>query len=337
VATSATLTLSVTVSPQTTTEESRTYHSELKEWNTVNNIMAGVILGSISDEVQYIINPREVAKDMYDKLKAEIVRQSSGSSANSSRIELIYKNFKDTMTMEIFEKHLMFYQLKNSILIAASAGFDDAFLTWILLNSFSLDNMIWSMASINIITSDIPINQWSFNVVAGKLCEALRNSICPTEASTSGSNGSNQSALNASASRTNANCYAGPLCTYSGCHKPKTHPTEKCWAKEKEEKEKEKEKEMEKEKEKSKKHKVKKVKKKAMESSSDLESGLDSSDSDTEHTKKKCHHANHSQVKMLHVLKATVKQVCSYKGQTATNNIFIMHLDSGALNHMTHK
>jgi len=84
------------VIPQPSTDELKTYRKELKEWKTVNNIVAGVILGAISDDVQHIIDPEEPAKDMYNKLKAEIVKQSSGSSANGTRIELVYKKFKDT-------------------------------------------------------------------------------------------------------------------------------------------------------------------------------------------------------------------------------------------------
>jgi hypothetical protein len=113
-------------------------------------------------------------------LKAEIVRQSSGS-ANSTRMELISRKFKDAATIENFETHLTFYRSKNAIFISVGAGFDDAFLAWVLLNSLSLEDPIWSMTSINIVTSGISINRWLFNVVAGKLREALRNNIRPTE------------------------------------------------------------------------------------------------------------------------------------------------------------
>jgi len=80
----ATTTPSITVIPLPTAEELKMYHEELKEWKTVNNVAAGVILGVISDEVQHAINPEDSVKDMYDKLKAEILKQSSGSSANST-------------------------------------------------------------------------------------------------------------------------------------------------------------------------------------------------------------------------------------------------------------
>ena len=76
--------------------------------------------------------------------------------------------------MDNFEKHLTYYCSKNATLMAVNAGFDDPFLAWLLLDSFnSSEDPIWSMASTNIITSDTPINQWSFNHVAGKLHEAL--------------------------------------------------------------------------------------------------------------------------------------------------------------------
>jgi len=59
---------------------------------TANNVAAGVILGSISDEVHHVVDPRDSAKGMYDRLKAEIVRQSSGSSANRTLIGLSKTN-----------------------------------------------------------------------------------------------------------------------------------------------------------------------------------------------------------------------------------------------------
>ena len=267
----------ITVTTVPTAEELKAYWEELKEWRAVNNVVAGVILGSISSEVEHIVDPEEPAKDMYDKLKAKILRQSSGSSAYSMWIELICKKFKETPMLENFEKHLTFYRLKNTSLKAVSAGFDNPFLAFLLLYLFnSLKDPVWSMASTNIATSDIPINQWSFNQVAGKLHEALHNTMCSTDASTSG-NG--QSALNATASKQPAsNRYTGPPCTYLDCWRQKTHPTDKCWVKEKDKKEKEKEKE------KSRKHKAKKAKRKAADSNSRSGSESDASESDSGHS-----------------------------------------------------
>src|SRR5882757_775790 len=111
--------------------------------------------------------------------------------------------------------------------------------------------------------SDIPINKWSFNQVVGKLHEAMHNNACPTEASPSGSS---QSALNAAMNRLGSNCYNRPPCTHPRCQKLKTHPTKRCWVKEREERNKEKEKD--------KRHKAKKAKRKVIVSSSDSESGL---------------------------------------------------------------
>ena len=311
----------ITVTAQPTAEELKTYREELKEWKTANNVAAGVILGSISEEVEHLVNPEDSAKKMYDKLKTEILKQSSGSSAYSTRIELIYKKFKETLTFDSFKKHLTFYWSKNATLIAVGAGFDDSFLAFLLLHSFnSLEDPVWSMASTNIATSDIPINKWSFNQVAGKLREALRNSSRPTEASTSGNS---QSALNAATNKPAPGRYSGPPCTYPDCRKPKTHPTDKCWAKEKDEKE---------EKEKKKKHKAKKAKKKAVESDSESESGSDPSESDSERTQKKHHHA-----KTIRSLMATVTEARAYRGKISESNLFVAHPDSGASNHMTHK
>src|SRR5258706_942420 len=316
---SAPATPSITVIPKPSAEEMKAYCEELKEWKTANNVTAGVILGSISEEVDHIVNPEESAKDVYDKLKAEILKQSSGSSAYSTWIELIYKKFKETLTFDNFKKHLTFYHLKNTSLIAINAGFDDSFLVFLLLYLFnSLEDPVWSMASTNIAMSDVPINLWSFNQIAGKLREALHNCTHPEEVSTSGNN---QLALNAVASKLNMNCYSGLQCTYPDCCKPKTHPTEKCWVKEREDREKEK----------NKKHKAKKVKKKA-DSGSKSESGSDPLESDTECTQRKCHHA-----KMLRTLKATVVRAQSYCGKVSGNTVLIVHPESGALNHMTHK
>ncbi len=147
--------------------------------------------------------------------------------------------------------------------MAVSAGFDNSFLAFLLLYSFSaLEDPVWAMASTTIATSDTPINQWSFNQVAGKLREAMRNSNHATEASTAGSS---QSALNATTNKLNLNCCARLACMYPECQKPKTHPLEKCWTKERDEKNKKDKKE--------KKHKAKKAKKKADASSSKSESG----------------------------------------------------------------
>jgi hypothetical protein len=282
----ATATPRVTVTPVPSAEELKAYREELREWRTANNVAAGVILGALSDEVQYLIDPEEPAKSMYDKLQAEIVKQSSGSSANGTRIELVYKQFKDTPTMEGFEKHLTFYRSKNASLNAVGAGFDDSFLAWLLLHSFHTnEDPVWSMASTNIVTSDTPINQWSFNHVAGKLREALRNNIRPAETSSSGTN---QTVLNATASKPKQNRYNGPPCTHPSCQRPKSHATEDCWTKEREEKEK-------RYKGNEKKYKVKKAKRgKSVKSgsNSETESG---SDSDSRPTQRKRHHANRSQ------------------------------------------
>jgi len=87
----------VTITPQPTSEELRTYREELKEWKAANNIAAGIILGAISDGLQHVIDSKDPAKVMYDKLKAEVaevVRQSSNSIANWIRIELPTSNSK---------------------------------------------------------------------------------------------------------------------------------------------------------------------------------------------------------------------------------------------------
>ena len=101
---------SVTTTPQPTNEELKAYREELKEWKAADDIAAGVILSSISDELQHVVDPTEPAKLMYDKLKAEVVKQPSNSVAHGLRIELVYKQFKDIPTMENFEKHLIFYR-----------------------------------------------------------------------------------------------------------------------------------------------------------------------------------------------------------------------------------
>jgi hypothetical protein len=72
----------ITVTCQPSAKELETYCSEPKEWKAANNIAAGIILSAISDEVQYVIDPEDHAKIMYNKLRAEVVKQSSGSSAN---------------------------------------------------------------------------------------------------------------------------------------------------------------------------------------------------------------------------------------------------------------
>jgi len=287
-----TMTPSVMVNAQPTAEELKKYHDGLEKWCAANNITKGIILGSISTEVRHVVSLGDSAKEMYDKLRAEVVKQLSRSSAFGTQVELIRKVFKDVPTMENFEQHLTFYCTKNVTLIAAGSGLTDSFLAFLLLYSFStLEDLVWKLTCSNISTSDIPIGQWSFNQVASKLREALQSMNQSAETSTPATS---QSALNAAMSKAKPSCYNGLPCTYPNCLKPKTHPIEKCWAKEREEKEKEG----------AKKHKAKKAKKKAtVESDSDSGSGSDSSDSGTG---KKRHCANHSQAKTLHVLKATV-------------------------------
>lgn len=268
----AAATTSTTAATSTTTlapsaDVLKTYREELKEWRVANNVAAGVILGSISDEVDHVIDPKDSAKSMYDKLEAEIVKHSSGSSAYSAQVELVYRQFSEPPTLDNFEKHITFYRSRNADLIAVGAGLSDSFLAFLLLHSFhASEDSVWSIASTNIVTSDTPINQWSFNLISGKLREALRNNIKPAGSSATGTN---QAALSASTSKAGSGRYSGPACTHPGCRAPKTHPTDKCWTKEREEKEKANVNEK-------KKHRAKKAKKKAAESSSDSEAGSES-------------------------------------------------------------
>jgi hypothetical protein len=253
----------------------------------------------ISDEVQYVIDPEDHAKVMYNKLRAKMVKQSSGSSANSMQIKLVYKQFKDEPMMENFEKHLTFYHSKNATLNAVGAGFNDSFLAWLLLNLFSPNNNpIWSMASTNIVMSDVLINQWSFNHISGKLHNALCNNICPTERELSSTS---QMVLNATTSNTSQSHYNGPPCTYPNCCCPKTHATDDCWTKQKDEQDKVSRK----------KHKAKKAKRRSAKSSSELEASS-GSDSDTKPKKKTCHHAHRSRIEpkqTLRVLRAVSHHV----------------------------
>jgi len=171
--------------------------------------------------------------------------------------------------MDNSERHLTFYHLKNATLNAVNVGFDNSFLAFILLCSFlSNNNPIWLMASTNIVTSNASINQWSFDQVAGKQCEALWSSIHSGKKPILNNN---QMALNATADKMTPSWYSGPPCTYPRCYCPKTHATENCWTKEKEKWEKVNRK----------KHKTKKAKKKAIESSSESETSS-KSDSDSE-------------------------------------------------------
>ena len=157
-----TATPGITVTPAPTAAELKAYHEELKEWHAANNIAAGIILGTISPDLAYIADPEEPTKMMYDKLQAEVMSQSSGSNANIKHKELVFKLFKEAPTLENFEAHVSFYCTKNASLITCGAGFDDSFLTWLILNSFPTDeNPVWSMASTSIATSDTPIIQWS--------------------------------------------------------------------------------------------------------------------------------------------------------------------------------
>jgi len=134
--------------------------------------------------------------------------------------------------MDAFEKHLTFYRSKNATLNAVGAGIDDSLLAWLLLNSFSSnEDPIWSILLTTIVTSGTPMNQWSFNHVAGKLREVIRHNIRLAATPTSRTS---QTALNAAGSKPTSSRYNGPPCTYPKCRRPKSHTTEDCWTKEKE-------------------------------------------------------------------------------------------------------
>ena len=125
-----------------------------------------------------------------------LARQLSSSSiavtGTSSNIPSV------TVTSQPTPEELKTYRTKNAAPDAVGAGIDDSWLAF--LSSNSSDNPMWSMASTNIVTSDVPINQRSFNHIAGKLREALRNSIRPDNKASSSTN---QAALNATTSKTN--------------------------------------------------------------------------------------------------------------------------------------
>ena len=189
----ATTTMPAITVTQPTAEELKVYHEELEKWEVVNNIVAVVILGSLSAEVKHLVNPDKPAKAMYDCLKATIMQHTSRSSAYRTQIELVQKQFTDAPTLENFEKHITFC-LKNAKLITTGSGLNDSFLTFLLLYSFnSRTEPMWMITSTNIASSSIPTNQWSFKQIASMLHEALRNGICSTGSLTSGSN---QSVLN---------------------------------------------------------------------------------------------------------------------------------------------
>ena len=278
----------ITVTPQPTAEELKAYHEELEKWEVVNNIMAGVILGSLLAEVKHLVNPDEPANAMYDHLKATIMQHTSGSSAYRTQIELVQKQFTDAPMLENFEKHITFFCLKNAKLITAGSGLNDSFLAFLLLYLFnSRTEPMWMITSTNIASSGIPTNQWSFEQIAGKLCEALRNGICSAgllTLSTLSTSGSNQSALNTMASKAGQSCYNRLACTYPKCCCLKSHTTKDCWMKEKDKRSKEKGKNK-------KKHKAKKMEKQRVQdsSSSELES---MSDSELEPCWKKRHQAH---------------------------------------------
>jgi hypothetical protein len=89
---------------------------------------------------------------MYDGLKAEVVRQLSGSCANGTRIELIPKQFKDEQTMENSEKHLTFYRSKNATLNVVRAIKDEVLsIIGSFLNCFG-------MSSIRVPLALLPLN-----------------------------------------------------------------------------------------------------------------------------------------------------------------------------------
>ena len=241
---------------------------------------------------------------------------------------MVEKKFEAEPTVENFEEHVLFLRTSNANLSAVNAAFDDHLLAWNLIHSLrDKEEPFWSVAITNIVTTATPVNQWSFDDVADKLCEAVRSN---------GQRGgkppatTGQAALTANTSKPGGNRYSGTPCTHPGCPCPKSHGTDDCWTKESEEQKKKKEKGRQ---------KAKKAKKKASVSSSGSETGSDSGE-DSEPPKSKRHRANRTQVvsgKTTRALKASLNHGRSYHGKTSADTIFIAHPDSGASNHMCHK
>ena len=269
---------------------------------------------------------------MYNKLKAHALKQSSGTSALATRAELVEKKFDVDATVESFEEHIHFFRTKNANLSAVSAAFDDHLLAWNLIHSVrDREEPFWSVAITNIVTTATPVNQWSFDDIADKLCEAVRSNGQKTGKSSAGTS---QTALNANTSKPNGGRYKGPPCTHPGCPRPKSHAIDDCWTKEKETNAAKDQK-----KDKEKRHRAKKAKKKAAVSSSDSETSSDS-ESGSEPAPAKHHRANKSQVKRgktQRVLRASLNSTRSSRDKLVTNGIFIAHPNSGASNHMSHK
>lgn len=94
-ATTSTTATATATAPKSTAEEMKKFETALEKWTDANEVAAGVILGAISDEVQHIIDSEDSAKDMYDTLKAEVVKQSREVFVSASLDEKTRSAYRD--------------------------------------------------------------------------------------------------------------------------------------------------------------------------------------------------------------------------------------------------
>lgn len=317
-----------TVATVPTSDEIKAFQTAMEKWAAANEVAGGMILGLLSTNIELLVNLDKLASVMYNKLKAHMLKQSSGTSALDTWANMTEKRFEADLTVDNFKEHANFFCTKNAALSAVSTAFNDHLLMWNLIYSLcDREETFWSMVITSIVITATNVNQWAFDNIANRLCNAVQSNCHKGVKSSTTS--TSQVALNVNASKPSRGRYSGSPCMYPGCPHLRSHLTEDCWTREREE---------QKNKQKAK-QKARKAKKKAVKSSSELETGSDL-DTDSKPAKEKKHHTNKSQGKLgniTHALMASLSHGCSYHRKMTTDAIFIAHPDSGASNCMCHK
>ena len=64
-----------------TNDKIKVFLTTMEKWETVNDVAAGLILGSLSTSVELMVDSGDHVNVMYNKLEAHALKKSSGTSA----------------------------------------------------------------------------------------------------------------------------------------------------------------------------------------------------------------------------------------------------------------
>ena len=79
-----------------TNDETKAFLTVMEKWETANDIVAGLILGSLSTSVKLIVNLGNHVHMMYSKLEAHVLKKSSRTSTLTVQAEIVEKRLKQS-------------------------------------------------------------------------------------------------------------------------------------------------------------------------------------------------------------------------------------------------